>query len=288
MRFIDTHAHLNFAEFKTDYREVIARAKQFGVDKIIIPGTDPNNTARAVEIANQFDGVYATLGAHPLHLKGGFSLEIEDGMPPSLLLESYDGSYSSKCSLADFRAMAESDDIIAIGEIGLDYKKNSLGNVANSEVQVAALKAIIKTTIDLVKPYIFHCRPAGNSDKAFKDLYLILEHNFKTDETLKGVVHCFAGNYFWFKKFRRLGFLVSYTGLITNTDEFNKTIEQIPLEGLLIETDSPYLSPRNSKSNRSEPVDVIAVAEKIAEIKNISLEKVAQATTSKAEELFKI
>ncbi len=289
MYFIDTHAHLNFKEFENDYKEVIDRAQKNGVKKIIIPGTDPDNALRAVEIADQFEGVYATIGAHPTHLKGGFSLEMDDGMPPSLLLESYNGSHSHRCSLREFSEMAQDDKIVAIGEIGLDYKEDPSRPIVKSEIQRAALSAIIDQTKDLNKPYILHCRSSKNSDNAFRDLHSLLHrHLSRSSSGLRGVIHCYTGNYQWYQKFRELDFIVSFTGLITLTDDFDQTIERVPLKDMLIETDCPYLSPKNSENERSEPIDVIAVAEKIARVKNISIEKVAQSTSRRAEELFGI
>lgn len=289
MNFVDTHAHLNFIEFKPDYKEVINRAQDFGVKKIIIPGTDVENTQRAVDIATEFEGVYAALGAHPTHLKGGFSLEVDNGLPPSLLLESYDGSYSQQLFLKDFRAIAQTNNIIAIGEIGLDYKQDKRRTIASREIQICSLKAIIESTIDLSKPYIFHVRPSQDSDDALKDLYSILINYFtKNKEELKGVIHCYVGNYRWSKLFNELGFLVSYTGLITLSDNFNQTIYEIPLNKMLLETDCPYLSPNDSDRERSEPIDIVSVAKKIAQIKKVKIEAVAETTTSRAEELFGI
>jgi len=289
MYFIDTHAHLNFEEFKEDYQEVIKRAKNNKVKKIIIPGTDPDNVLRAVEIAKQFEGVFATLGAHPLHLKGGFSLEADDGMPPSLLLESYNGAHAKRCSLREFREMAGNNNIVAIGEVGLDYKQDPARPIAKSEIQRAALSAIIEQTKDLNKPYILHCRPSQGSDNAFRDLYTLLRRELpRSDSGLRGVIHCYTGDYQWYQKFRELDFIVSFTGLITLSDQFDQVIKKIPLKDILIETDCPYLSPKGSGKKRSEPIDVISVAEKISQLKNISLEKIAQSTSSRTEELFNI
>jgi TatD DNase family protein len=287
MIFVDTHAHLNFVEFDSDYEQVISRAREAGVEKIIISGTDPINTLKAVDITSQFDGLYATLGTHPTHIKGGFSLEADNGLPPCLLLESHDGSYCQQFFLKDFELMAQADDIVAIGEVGLDYKKGRA--TASREVQTASLGAIIRSTIDIGKPYIFHVRPSQGSQDAFKDLAAILSYYFSSrSSNLNGVIHCYTGDYKWFKVFDQLGFLVSYTGLITFSDDFNSAIKEIPLESILLETDCPYLSPKSSNRKRSEPIDVIAVAKKIAQVKGVELDRVARLTTKRAEELFRI
>lgn len=193
---IDTHAHLNFDEFRTDYRSVIKRAFKSGVEKIIIPSSDPKNGQRAVKIAGEFRNVFPAIGAHPLHIKGGFSLQVDNGLPPSILLESYDGSFSQRCRISYFNEMANYRDVRAIGEIGLDYSSQEYRPIIDKEIQIIALKAIIKSTIEVNKPYILHCRPSKNSEDAFHDLYTIVKSFFKGDK-LNGVIHCFTGNWRW-------------------------------------------------------------------------------------------
>ncbi len=286
--YIDTHAHLNFNEFKDDYSEVIGRANRAGVKKIIIPSSDPENSRLAVKIAHQFDKVYPAIGAHPLHIKSGFSLVANDGLTPSLLMDSYNNSYSRRCTLDYFREMVEFPEVVAIGEIGLDYQGGAGGLPVDNDVQKAALKAIIKATQDINKPYIFHCRPSNKSIDALEDLYGIVSDCFTLKKRLKGVVHCFVGDYQWAERFFKLGFLVSYTGLITLTDRYRQNIAKIPLERILLETDAPFLTPAPYQGERAEPAHVVEVAKKIAEIKKVDLAKVAQQTTKSAEELFKI
>jgi TatD DNase family protein len=285
MYFIDTHAHLNFDEFKKDYSQVIKRAIDAGVKKIIVPSSDPYNAKTAFEIAQKFDNVYPAVGAHPLHIKGGFSLQVEDGLPPSLLLESYNGSYSQHCKLSYFEEIAKLDPVVAIGEIGLDYKKAGVSR----EVQLLALEAIILRTIRLEKPYIFHCRPSSdNSQDALRDLHKLIARHFKAGQKLNGVIHCFAGDYKWAEKFNQYGFLVSYTGLITLTEKYDRDIKKISLENIILETDAPYLLPKGSDNDRCEPEDLLFVAKRISQIKKCNLDKVANITSSRAEELFGI
>jgi TatD DNase family protein len=286
--YIDTHAHLNFEEFKEDYPAVIERAHQAGVKKIIVPSSDPENGRRAVEIAQRFQGVYPAVGAHPLFIKSGFSLEVDDGLPPALLFESYNGSYSRRCSLDHLKEMVAYPEVKAIGEIGLDYYGREGGGVVDREVQKAALVAIIKITLTVGKPFIFHCRPSGGSTDALQDLYQILTGFFSSSSQLRGVVHCFVGDHRWAEKLFQIGFLVSYTGLITFNNHYNRYIDQIPLDRLLIETDAPFLAPPPHRGERCEPAYVVEVARKIAQIKKVSLKKVATETTKRAEELFGI
>jgi len=128
-----------------------------GVSKFIIPSSDPDNVRTAVELADKYSNVFPAIGVHPLYIKSGFSLMLDDNFSPTLLMESYNGAYSHCCTLKYFKNMAAYYKVKAIGEIGLDYDGD--GKVVNRTVQVAALKAILKETIDLDKPYIFHCRP---------------------------------------------------------------------------------------------------------------------------------
>jgi len=284
--FIDTHAHLNFNEFDNDYQAVIDRATKAGVSKIIIPSSDPDNARTAVELADKYPNIFPAIGAHPLNIISGFSLMIDDGFDPTLLMESYNGAYSHRCTLKYFKEMAAYHKVKAIGEIGLDY--NCDGKSVNKDVQKAALKAIINTTIDLNKPYIFHCRPEQGNGLAISDLYKILAGFFKGKKGLSGVIHCYAGDFSWQQRFYKLGFLVSYTGLITLTDKYDQDIAKIPLDQMLLETDCPFLAPKSHQGQRSEPIHVIEVAKKIAQIKKVSKEEVGKITTKKAEELFKI
>lgn len=286
--YIDTHAHLNFNEFKNDYPEVIRRAQENGVEKIIIPSSDPQNSRRAVEIAQEFEGVYPTVGAHPLHIKSGFSLMVNDGLAPALLMDSYNSAHARRCSLNYFKEMVEFPGVVAIGEIGLDYQGEKGSRSIDRDVQQAALTAIIKATIRTKKPYILHCRPTQDSNDGLEDLYRILTNLFAKSREKRGVVHCFAGDYQWAKRFFNLGFLISYTGLITFTDRYDQDIAKIPLNRLLLETDAPFLAPEPHRGERCEPAYVIEVAKKIAKIKKISLIDVAKQTTENAEKLFQI
>jgi len=290
--YIDTHAHLNFNEFKDDYQEVIRRARRAGVGKIIIPSSDPQNASRAVEISQKFKGIYPAVGAHPLQIQGGFSLLTDDSLAPALLMKSYNQTYSNRYPLDYFKEMAEFSGVVAVGEIGLDYQGGKDNRSIDRNVQQNALTAIVRETIEIGKPYIFHCRPTNGSDDALADLHRILATHFsqsqKRIKRANGVIHCFVGNYQWAKRFFDLGFLVSYTGLITFSDQYDQYIAQIPLDKLLLETDAPFLAPTPHRGERCEPAYVVEVAKKIAQIKKVPLKEVAEQTTKNAEGLFKI
>ncbi len=281
--FIDTHAHLNFDEFDNDYDQVIKRAQTRGVEHIIIPSSDPYDSKKAVEIAYEYPHVYPCIGAHPLHIVSGFSLISDDGLPPTILLRSYDQSHALSCTLDYFAKVAEMENIIAIGEIGLDYKSEP-GRTVKRDVQLTALSCLIEATIELNKPYIFHCR--GSSDQAtdaLQDLYSLLK---KYEGKLTGVVHCFPGDASWAKKFISLGLKISYTGLITFVDKFNPVIKEIDLDNILLETDAPFLAPKPYRDERCEPAYLIEVAKHIAKVKNLPLEEVEKITTQEAQKLF--
>lgn len=251
--FIDTHSHLNFKAFKIDYAQAIERAFDCDVKKIIIPSSNLETSKKAVEIAKNFENIYAAIGLHPIHVKD----------------ESFDEDAYLK--------LAKSKKVIAVGETGLDYYHDR----TNTELQKEVFNKHLKLASRLNLPVIIHCREAGD------DILSIL-----TGQNLlpRGVFHCFSENWSYAQIILEMGFYLSFTGIITFTknQETFEVIQNTPLEKILIETDSPYLTPESHRGERNEPAYVVEVAKKIAELKKIPLNIVAEQTTKNAEELFKI
>lgn len=249
----DTHAHLNFEEFKNDYREVISSAFKNNVKTLIIPSSNLETSKKAIEIAEKYDtGVYAAVGLHPIHAKDEEFIEEE------------------------FLKMVQNKKVVAVGETGLDNYYDS----SNSELQKEVLRAHINLAQKYNKPLILHSRDAG------EDLLSVLMEG-RADAC--GVVHCFEEDWPFAKVVLDMGLYLSFNGLITFTKK-QKTIDVIqnaPLDRLLIETDSPWLTPEPYRGKRNEPVFVIEVAKKIAEIKKISIEEVVEQTSQNAIKLFK-
>jgi TatD DNase family protein len=251
---IDTHAHVNFGAYKLDADEVIRRSLD-GNTWIINVGSQYSTSKRAVELAKKYEkGVYAAVGLHPIYAEDGFDYE-------------------------KYKQLARSCGVVAIGETGLDHKKEY---VSFKEKQKEVFLKQLELAKELRLPIIFHCR------MAHKDLIKILdEQKAGNSEQLKGVVHCFTGSLTQAEKYLAMGFYLGFNGIIfkMNLDDI---IKQAPLDKILIETDCPYLTPPPAGIERNEPIYVRYIAEKIAQVKNISYKEIAKITTENAKDLFKI
>jgi TatD DNase family protein len=274
---IDTHAHVNFSAFKEDADEVIKRALEKSVFFINV-GSQYSTSVRAVKIAQKYPGqLWAAVGTHPVHLQAkSFMYSDDDELEKSEIKTS-----GEDVDMEKYRALAKNPEVVAIGEVGLDYHHFSQDD--NVEELKNKQKEIFSHFIDLAneleKPIVIHCWDA------YDDLYEILKN--KPVKKL-GVIHSFVGGYKTANKFIELGFLIGLNGVITYSDSFDRLIREMPLEKILIETDCPYLTPVPKKGQRNEPLYVAYVAEKIAKIKQISQEKVAEITTQNAKNCFSL
>lgn len=251
---IDSHSHLQFSQFDKDRDAVIENSLKNGIKYIINVGTNYEDSVKSIEIAEKYDAVYSSAGIHP-----------------------HD---SEKMSSSDFSAIAEllnKKKVVAVGEIGLDYYRN----YSPKEIQIKVFIKFLNLAEEKNVPVIIHNRAAT------EDIENILINETKGD--LKGVVHCFSGDIDFADKILDMGLYISFTGNITyrnfkNTD----LIKNIPIERILIETDCPYITPEPKRSQRNEPVNVCLVAEKIADIKGLPLEKVIKITYENTCRLFNI
>jgi TatD DNase family protein len=271
---IDTHAHLNFAAFKDDFTETIKRSIDSDTWMINV-GSQLSTSQEAVEIASQYEkGVYAAIGLHPIHLETQVRKEIIDEK------EEFEfTSREEKFNPENYRKMAGNQKVVAIGETGLDYfhDKN------NKEKQKEVFRQQIKLAVELDLPIIVHCREANG------DVIEILKEAKKIyKEKLRGVVHCFSGDLSEAKEYIALDFLLGFNGIITFTRDYDKVLLEIGLEHAVVETDCPYLTPPPHRGKRNEPAYVKHVAEKIANLKGISVKEVAQKTTENAKKLFNL
>jgi TatD DNase family protein len=261
---IDTHAHLNFEDFRSDYLEVIKRSLENNVRLIINVGTNLLTSQKAIDLAQENETCQAAVGCHPLEIKK----------------ENFD--------LEQYRNLIvkNQNKVKAVGEIGLDYYHSSKEKVQQKEI----LMRQISLAQEFNLPLILHCR--GDRQKPL-EVYRELLEILKKDSFsgMKGVVHCFSGNWTLVKKFLDLGFLISFTGIVTFRnagDQLLEVVKKVPLDKFLLETDSPYLAPVPYRGQRNEPSYVVLTAQKIAEIKNVSFEKIDQITTTNAKKLFKL
>ncbi len=257
MKIIDSHAHLNFRDFDEDREELIEKTIRNGVWMINV-GCDYETGKRAVEIAEDYEeGVYASVGLHPGHL-------VE----------------SDEFNRESYRLLAQSKKVVAIGETGLDYyyrpkNKGKRDDFENRQKSIFIEHLDLAEELDL--PVIIHCR------SAHKDMIEILRER---EGKVRGVIHCFTGDWKDALNYLDMGFLIGFTGIIFKLN-LNEIIEKIPLNGLLVETDCPYLTPP-SKSGRNEPLYVKEVIDKIAELRGLDSEEITQVTTANAKRLFGI
>lgn len=255
MMLIDSHAHLEMLEFERDLESVIQRAKGSGVEYIFTVGTEKKDWERAIEIAHSHSSIYAILGVHPHNAK-----EIDDQTYPTL------------------RKLCRDDKVKAYGEIGLDFFRN----LSPRHVQLKRFREQIGVARELRLPIVVHDR------EAHQETLEILKSE-KADEC-GGIIHCFSGDDEMAKGCIHMGFYISVPGTITfkNAERFQETIRKIPLESLLVETDAPFLTPVPFRGKRNEPSYIRYTAQKLAEIKKVSFEKVAEVTTENAMRVYRL
>jgi len=242
-------------DFKRDLDKVLQRAKEWGVEYIFTVGTEKKDWARVLEIAHSYPSVYAILGVHPHHAK-----EIDD---ESYLL---------------LKKLCRNEKVKAYGEIGLDFYRN----LSSREVQLKRFREQIGLARELGLPIVVHDR------EAHQETLEILKSE-KAKEC-GGIIHCFSGDDEMAKTCIEMGFYISVPGSITykNAGGFQEVVKQIPLDSLLIETDAPFLAPVPFRGRRNEPSYVRYTAQKVAEIKKVPFEKVAEVTTENALRVYRL
>lgn len=275
---IDTHCHLNFSAFKEDADKVIEKTLKQKIAMIIV-GTQYDTSLRAIQYANKYEGVYASIGLHPIHIQ---TQKIEEKIGPEVIkfvsrAEKFNEELYENLLLKGKRK------VVAVGEIGLDYHDKITS--IEKETQKEQFIKQIRFAKNHQKPIMIHSR------NALEDILEILRQEFglwKQEESLRGVCHFYSGTLQQAEKLFALGFLVSFTGVITFAPEYELLIKNLPLEKIMIETDAPYVSPAPYRGKRNEPANVKFIAQKIADIKGISFKEVARQTTENAKKLFKI
>lgn len=287
---IDTHTHLNFVAFSDDWREVVERANKEGVEKMIVVGTDLESSRKAVGMAEEVDCLFASVGIHPHHAK-------------KYLSDNARGLVAN--DLKEIEKLLTHPKVVAVGEIGLDrhvYRNSGVyEDVSISEELMDTQKELFTKQVELAikykKPVIVHSREAKEG------VLEILKHirqaqckQAQNEEEIAGVFHCFEGSKKYAKKILEAGFYISFTGNITYESGRAEASREIPLNKLLLETDSPYMTPapiRDKKDNqgniwRNEPSNVKITAKYHADLREISFEDVVNQTTANAKTLFGI
>lgn len=267
MRYFDAHTHVNFAAFKDDMAEAIARAHDAGVGMNVV-GTQYDTSKACVETAEAHKDVYATIGLHPIHTGKSYHDEKELGEGGKAFT-----SRGEVFDAAKYEALAASSKVIAIGECGLDYYRLEEGT---KKTQEEAFIQQIELANKLQKPLMLHIR------NAYDDALEILKAHAK----VPGDVHFFAGDWGVAKKFLDFGYTLSFTGVLTFTHDYDEVVLNAPLDMLLSETDAPYVAPVPHRGKRNEPSFVPEVVRAIARIKGKEEAEVAPQLLLNAERLF--
>ncbi len=260
---IDTHCHLNFGVFSDDWQQVADECVKDGIEKMIVVGADLETSAKAVELAQKHDHLYASVGVHPHHAPGEFH--------PDRL-----------------KTLAKAKKVVAVGECGLDYHIYQKSKYPETEItqkmkneQKTIFGAQIQLAKELKLPLIIHNREAG------ADTLDVLNHFSKNDGKYPaGVWHCISGGKKLLRQILALGFFVGVDANITYSQEVQVLVAEAPLDKILLETDSPYLTPDRAQL-RNTPQSVKIVARHIAKIKNVAENQVIKETTANAQRLFK-
>jgi TatD DNase family protein len=252
--FVDSHAHLQWASFDNDRKNVLERAKENCVTRIVNIGFDIAGSLKGVKLAENHKGLYATVGIHP-HSANTLNKKIVDKL----------------------RELATNPKVVAIGEIGLDYYRN----LSPKEVQRQAFETQLALAQELELPVVIHDREAHD------DILQVLSR-FKG--RVKGVMHCFSGNKEMAQQCIDLGFKISFNGTITypKNRELREIAKRIDLKHMLLETDCPFLAPQEVRGKRNEPSFLPMIAQEIANLKGISVDDLAEITTRNAEEILKL
>ncbi len=262
-RYIDVHTHINLEAFDGDWKEVETRTLAEGVAHINV-GTSMETSTRAVELTKAFEGVYATVGLHPVRAGGGSA--VEEGEV-----------FTSE----GYRTLAQDGKVVAIGECGFDYYRVEKDT---KEIQERAFIAQIELANELQKPLMLHIRDVQGSVEAYEDALKVLKQYAK----VLGNVHFFAGTYDIAKQFWDMGYTTSFTGVITFANQYDETVKNAPIEMLHAETDAPYVAPKPFRGQRNEPLHVREVYKRIAELRGEEEESVRLALLKNAQRLFGI
>ncbi len=256
IRLVDTHCHLDWDKFDADREEIIRRAIDAGVTRMVTVGVNAASSRMAVELADQYEPVYAAVGVHPNDARG------------------FDGN-----SLSEIRALAQYPKVVAIGEIGLDNYRQT----AAPERQRIAFEAQLDLALDIGRPVIIHSR------SAIDDVTNTLARKFTHHgSTFTGILHAFSGSLTVAQRAFEMGFLIGVGGPVTfkRSESLRELVRSAPLDRMVIETDAPFLTPEPRRGRRNEPACVRLVAERIALERRISVKEIAEQTTANAARLF--
>ncbi|HEX30871.1 TPA: TatD family deoxyribonuclease [Candidatus Poribacteria bacterium] len=255
---VDTHCHLQLEDYRDDLHEVLKRAREANVVRMIAVGFNLRTSRLAVELASRFEQIYATVGVHP-----------------------HDAKEFNERTIDELRKLARREKVVAIGEIGLDYYRN----LSPKGKQRYAFERQLELAGELGLPVVIHDRDAHEDVAITLERYINV---FKVN--ISGVMHCFSGDWELAKRCLDVGFYISIAGPVTypNSADLRQVASKVPIDRLLVETDSPWLAPQHRRGRRNEPAYVKFVARKVAELRRMPFGKLADITTQNAVKLFGI
>jgi len=260
--YIDSHAHLEGHKFDQDRVEVLERARAAGLERILAigSGTGPGTLDCAIKIAEQHDWIFATLGIHP-----------------------HEAKLAGEADYAEMEQLARHPKIIAWGEIGLDYFYDH----SPREVQKEVFRRQMEQARTAKLPIIIHCRPSNNSENAWDDTIQMLRDHWASSG-LGGILHCFTGEWKHAQAALDMGFYVSFAGNVSfpKAENIRQAAREVPIERMLIETDSPFLAPVPHRGKRNEPAFVVNTAETIAQLRGSNKEEIGARTAANFYALF--
>ena len=268
--YVDSHSHLDGPQFAGDRDAVVARARAAGVETIVTigSGTGPGSLDCAVRVAEQHRDVYATVGIHP-----------------------HEAARARESDYAELAELARQPSVIGWGEIGLDYHYEHSGREVQREVFVRQMHLARAAGL----PIIIHCRPSAGSDDAWADCFALLREHWAGSPDAssigspgRGILHCFTGSQGNADTALEMDFMISFSGAITfpKSAALRDVVKNVPLDRILIETDSPYLAPVPHRGKRNEPSYVTMVAQKVGEMRGLSVEEIGRQTTSNFRRFF--
>jgi TatD DNase family protein len=262
--FIDSHAHLDGKQFHSDRDEVIARARDVGIEAIVAIGNGdgPGTLDCGIRLAEQYPFLFATIGIHP-----------------------HEAKLATDAAFAEMAQLAKNSKVIAWGEIGLDYFYDHSPRDVQQSVFVKQMELARAAKL----PIVIHCRPSNSSEDAWLDCLGLIDEHW-TSSGLGGILHCFTGEWKHAEKALDMGFMISFAGNVTfpKAQQIREAASKVPADRMLIETDSPYLAPVPHRGKRNEPAYVKETARQIAELRGTSTEEIGRSTTENFYRFFSL
>lgn len=262
--FVDSHAHLEMQQFEADRGQVLARAQQTGVEAVVAigSGTGPGALDCGIQLAEKYEFIYATIGIHP-----------------------HEAKLATDRDFAELEQLAKRPKVIAWGEVGLDYYYDHSPREVQRQVFIKQMELARAAKL----PVVIHCRPSDDSEDAWEECLAFLQERW-APSGLGGVLHCFTGTWAHAKRALDMGFIISFAGNVTfpKARQIHDAAKEVPLDRVLIETDSPFLAPVPHRGKRNEPAFVKEVARQLGELRGLSTEEVGRQTSRNFYNFFKL